>query len=531
MTKFKVSRILGRGQKLFFVYETVLLIAGAVLSVYPIRYMEKIVNLAVYGKRDTVSEILLWGSVYLFLQILRAFFIAVSDYFARKKQAEIMFSLQIHSFSQLTKVKMNQIRFSDASKMSAALVEDTQYAGENMITAYTELVTSVFTFILGIYFISRINPGLCFLIFPLALISSLIIRRLSGKSFENLTEQRKESTELWKTFEEGILGFLPLRFHQDISYYLKKIESRGMTLKKAMKKQAYLESSSYFFTSSLFMITIGCIMIVSSVFVVKGQITIGGLTAVMMYNNLLSEPLIQLQEIVKKIQKLRVSLSRLAGIYTLSVDEMQEQTGPIDTILIEDAGYLVNGKEILGHVNLNIKMGTSVMIGGKTGAGKTTLVNLITGVYPCSSGRVSYQYQNQSVGYFPKISYMLQDEYLFDDTVYNNILIGNRNAGQKKLEEVVSICGLEHVITAHPGKIGANGKNLSGGERKRVLLARTILDEDSDIFVFDEMSASLDEDTYIRLWKSIDTFLQRKIRIYIEHNDCMQAYVDELIVI
>ena len=89
-----------------------------------------------------------------------------------------------------------------------------------------------------------------------------------------------------------------------------------------------------------------------------------------------------------------------------------------------------------------------------------------------------------------------------------------------------SICELEDIIRHHKGPIGENGICLSGGERKRVLIARTIADYDSDLFIFDEMSASLDHDTFLRIWNRVDHYLKAKSRVYIEHNRSIQKLVD-----
>ena len=526
MNKFFMKGIIDRKTKVFFVYETLFFLLGSFLSIYPIKYMEKVINVAVYGGNNVIAKILSLGGVYLLLQIIRAMVIALAEYLAKLKQAEITMELQLQTFSHISKMKLSHINFNDTSSISVTLIEDTQYAGENLITSYKELVTAAFNFIFGVYYISKINPALCLLVFPLGLISSIAIKRISEKSFDNMKKQRAKSTELWKTFEEGILAFLPLRIHQDIGSYSDKIKTKGMSLKQVLQKQAYLESATYFGTSALFMVTIGAIMILASLFVVQNKITIGGLTAIMMYNNLLSEPLIKMQDIIKKIQKLKVSLSRLADIYHMSTEDENMKIGPIDGILLQDVSYEINGKTVLKNIDLHINKDTSIMIKGETGAGKTTLVNIITGVYPCSSGSIVYLFQNKEMNYTPKVSYMLQDEYLFDDTILNNILVGNRNIGKEELETVIDICNLPEVISAHPEKIGMNGKNLSGGERKRVLLARTILDNVSDIFVFDEMSASLDEKNYMDLWVKIDAYLANKIRIYIEHNAIMEQKMD-----
>ena len=481
MNKFVWKFLLNQKQKWFFILQTVLILIGALLSVCPIYFMEKVINAAVYSTNQSLKIIIFYGGIYLFLQIVRAYLVAKTEFLAKQKQAEITYNLQVDTFEQISKIKLNQIKFNSTSGISTTLIEDTQFVGENVITSYNELVSAIATFIFGVYFISKINPWLCLLILPLALISSIVIKKLAEQSYENLNEQREKSTELWSTFEEGILGFLSLRLHNDIKNYFSKIKNRGISLKNALERQAGLESRTYFCTSSLFMITIGCIMISSSIFIVNGKITVGGLTAIMMYNNLLSEPMIKLQDIVKKLQKLNVSANRLKKIFShIEVDE-DNVNDVVDKIMLENIYYKINGRSILENISLTISPKSSLMIHGETGSGKTTLVNIITGVYACTEGNIRYFYNDRKRDCRPRVSYMLQDEYLFNDTIYENICIGNRTATKENIDNIIKICKLSSVIKNHPEKIGENGKYLSGGERKRILSARTIIDSTADI--------------------------------------------------
>lgn len=531
MNKFVWKFLLNQKQKWFFILQTVLILIGALLSVCPIYFMEKVINAAVYSTNQSLKIIIFYGGIYLFLQIVRAYLVAKTEFLAKQKQAEITYNLQVDTFEQISKIKLNQIKFNSTSGISTTLIEDTQFVGENVITSYNELVSAIATFIFGVYFISKINPWLCLLILPLALISSIVIKKLAEQSYENLNEQREKSTELWSTFEEGILGFLSLRLHNDIKNYFSKIKNRGISLKNALERQAGLESRTYFCTSSLFMITIGCIMISSSIFIVNGKITVGGLTAIMMYNNLLSEPMIKLQDIVKKSQKLNVSANRLKKIFShIEVDE-DNVNDVVDKIMLENIYYKINGRSILENISLTISPKSSLMIHGETGSGKTTLVNIITGVYACTEGNIRYFYNDRKRDCRPRVSYMLQDEYLFNDTIYENICIGNRTATKENIDNIIKICKLSSVIKNHPEKIGENGKYLSGGERKRILLARTIIDSTADIYIFDEMSSSLDVDTYRELWENIEQFLCKKIRIYIEHSTIFYNKADSIILI
>ena len=81
----------------------------------------------------------------------------------------------------------------------------------------------------------------------------------------------------------------------------------------------------------------------------------------------------------------------------------------------------------------------------------------------------------------------------------------------------------------HKGPVGDNGEKLSGGERKRVLIARAIADTEADLYIFDEMSASLDHQTFIGIWNQVDHYLKGKMRIYIEHNLAVKDQADQVV--
>lgn len=181
--------------------------------------------------------------------------------------------------------------------------------------------------------------------------------------------------------------------------------------------------------------------------------------------------------------------------------------------------YHFSGRAIYKGLQGRFKNGEKICILGETGCGKTTLVNIILGLYPIESGTVTYYYQGKQVYGRPNISYLVQDGYLFDTSIRENIRIGNPDIREDVYNKIVGICMLDNTIKAHgENPIGDDGCNLSGGEKKRIRLAQMLANTNADIYVFDELTGSLDEETYTKILSNVFEVLEDKLCIFIEHN-------------
>lgn len=504
---------------------------GVIAGVYPVRLIQKIVDLAVINSENVIFDILQVGGVYLFIQIVGAGMEAIAKGLAGSLQADIAFRAQLQLFQALTRTKISAIKESNLTELNSSLVRDTECISQNLIQPYVDAIHSILSFLFGLYFMLKINCMLTLLILPLGLISSFMIKYVTGKSSENLTKQRESMNELWKVFHEGIYGFLPIKLHYYTEQYLSKMKENGEKLRHIQIQQGVLESKVLFWTKTLFMSTIGIILVTAALLVTKNKVSIGGLTAILMYNHMLTDPLLNLLKINQNIVKVNVSFQRIQVILNLPKDEEEIPFCKIDEVQINCISQSIKDRQLFHDLNLNIKAPASLAIFGETGSGKSTLANLIVGILSPGKGTINYRYQGNFVYGRPHISYMIQEEYLFDDTILQNIRIGNPDLSDENFKQILKICELEEIYKNHLGAIGENGSKLSGGERKRLMLARTLADQKADIFIFDELSSSLDSDTFFRIFHSVEAMLDNKIRIYIEHNRQVKPFVSSVICI
>ena len=199
----------------------------------------------------------------------------------------------------------------------------------------------------------------------------------------------------------------------------------------------------------------------------------------------------------------------------------------IDKAKIEykDVSFAYDGeKEVLKSINLKIEGGNIIALIGHSGAGKTTIMNLIPRFYNASSGEILIDNQSiNKVSLFSlrkNISLVSQDITLFDDTVLSNIAYANSEASKEKILEASKFSATHDFVEQLPEKydtpIGENGVRLSGGEKQRISIARAIL-KDAPIILLDEATSSLDADTEHKIQEAIMYLTKNKTTIIIAH--------------
>ena len=186
--------------------------------------------------------------------------------------------------------------------------------------------------------------------------------------------------------------------------------------------------------------------------------------------------------------------------------------------------YETNEKNVLKNINLNIEGGKMTALVGRSGSGKSTILNLIPRFYQPQSGDIKID--NQSIfnvtinSLRSHISLVSQETTLFDDTIKNNIKYANENATDDEIKEVARLSNSEEFIEKLPNKyetlIGENGIRLSGGEKQRISIARAMIKK-SSIILLDEATSSLDSETEKKIQEALNTLIQNKTTVVIAH--------------
>ncbi len=287
------------------------------------------------------------------------------------------------------------------------------------------------------------------------------------------------------------------------------------------------------------------VAILGGVMATKGYITVGLISTFLLYARQFTRPLNEMANIYNTLQTAVAGAERIFEIF----DEQTEEPdvldakileNPVGEIVFEDVcfGYEY-GKPILNHINLTIAPGTKIAIVGPTGAGKTTIINLLTRFYDITSGRIlldGIDLRNYKRADLRKaFSVVLQDTELFQMSILENIRYGNKAATN---EEVIAAAKSAHAhgfIERLPLKydtiIGAEANTLSQGEKQLLTIARAVL-TNAPIMILDEATSSVDTRTEKRIKKAMENLTKGRTSIFIAHRlstirDCYIIVLDQ----
>ena len=517
--------------KLILIRMVILAFLASLFAISPILVMEKIVDNASSFNLDRLPMILILSFLYLIMQIIGNGLFAFCSYQAKKESREIGSNLQLQVYKKLTVIDISEIDKISTIEFANIAVEDSTIIAENYLVPINNLFISIFTFSMALIYMLRINWMLTLILFPLCLLTALVSKKLQSKMEVYVSNKRENSKILFNNFSQIIFGIKSIRSFKKETYFSNVIEDSSNKLKTSDIKQSQLESLSEGVLSCLFMTTIGLILLVTSIFLIKGMITFGIMVAILMYNNMLVDPLLQLVNIQAQIIKVKESISRINALFKLrEYKPSYHYEERINKIVVDNVTFKYPKSDIKMLFNFSVNQKEKVLVFGNSGIGKSTLAKIITGFYKPLSGIIRFYSNDIELSYIPYISYLEQDGYLFNLPIKDNILFGDEYVNEK-YNEILKICCLEELIAEYGDKkIGVNGNKLSGGQCKRILLARALY-KDAPIYVFDEITSSLDENLIDIILDNLSTYLKKKIVIFIDHNNKLKMYVDTIITV
>jgi ATP-binding cassette subfamily B protein len=287
------------------------------------------------------------------------------------------------------------------------------------------------------------------------------------------------------------------------------------------------------------------IIFLSAKLVIDGSITLGMMLAISSIVGSLNGPITQLIEFVRELQDAKISLARLSEIHEKE-DEIQQETNqtndvPYDAdIDIKNLSFRYLGSDIpvLENLSLVIPANKVTAIVGVSGSGKTTLMKLLLKFYEPNNGEVNIgntQLKNISQkAWRSNIGAVMQEGFIFSDTIANNIAIGVDKVDKERLVYAADVANIKEYVSGLPlgynTKIGSEGLGMSTGQKQRLLIARAVY-KNPEILFFDEATSALDANNEREIMRKLDIFFKDKTVVVIAHRLSTVMNADQIVVL
>ena len=356
--------------------------------------------------------------------------------------------------------------------------------------------------------------------------------RLLGKRVSKVTVQTMDiasvlNTHLLEIFRNHKL----IKIFQKETYETSRANNALEQLKNKGKKLAIIYARSSPIMEFLTGIMIAILIYYSGNLISSGEIAVNNFFSFLAAMMLAYQPVRTLATLNLTINQGIAAAKRILPVidqkHKISEDENLSGLKISDgTINFEKVNFSYNSssRTILNDINLNIKGGEMTSLVGHSGAGKSTILNLIPRFYDCTNGDIKID--NQSIrekrlsSLRKNVSLVSQETTLFDDTILNNIKYANLNASDQEIKEAAKLSFSEEFIDLLPNKyntlIGENGIRLSGGEKQRLSIARAFL-KNSKIILLDEATSSLDSETEKKIQNALSFLTKGKTTLVIAH--------------
>lgn len=395
---------------------------------------------------------------------------------------------------------INEFQRDNNSKYVSTLTNDVNTIEVNYIDGLYEVVVNSINFVVGILIIGYISPMALGVGIGISILSTVISIVLS-KPIQTHQTQRSALYEGYTSYIKEVISAFHIIKSNNLN---EKVQKDFYNKSAAIQHKGYIIDKLYTYISCLQNVnmTIAMYSLVGfTVFMaIKGQLTLGGVILVVNNMEKIIFPLMQAGEWLPKLFATKQLFVKVDD--TLKNQDNYQESITIDklqnSIEFQNVSFGYQDTEVLKDISLSLKKGEKYLVIGPSGGGKSTLLKLLWKYYMPNSGHISIDGSSlrdvTKESYFRHISNVEQQVFLFEDTVRNNISL-YKDYTEEELNRAIEGAGLKDFIAGLPEGLDSiitdNGKNISGGEKSRIAIARGLLQK-ADIIFLDEAFASLD---------------------------------------
>ena len=468
------------------------------------------------------------------LYVVSALFSYLQNFLVSGVAQKTIYSLRKTVDQKLRRLPLGYFDRGSIGDVLSRVTNDVDTVATTLQQGINQVVNSVFTLVTILVMMMVISPvltGVALLTLPLSLLASMNVVRLSQKLFKG---QADTLGTLNGYVEEMYTGHNVVKVFSQEGNTVEAFDRLNGELYRYSWKANFI--SGIIMPVSGFIGNLGYIIVtvLGAVWVIQGRFLVGSIQSFIQYVRHFNNPIVQLANLANMLQSTIAAAERVFEL----LDEAEETPDPLPQGEIPQAARRGSGsvefqnvsfgytpdRTLINNLSLSIRPGETVAIVGPTGAGKTTLVNLILRFYEVSGGRILLD--GEDIAQMPRaalrsrIGMVLQDTWLFSGTIRENIRYGRLDATDAEVEEAARSARADKFIRALPQgydtQLGEDASNISQGQRQLLTIARAIL-SDPDILILDEATSSVDTRTEVLIQKAMNALMKGRTSFVIAH--------------
>ena len=464
------------------------------------------------------------------LYLLRILFRFGSNYLTHKAAWHLVGDLRSRLYNKLQSLDLGFFHDKQTGDLMSRVINDTRDFELLYAHMIPDILTNVATFVGVLVILLTINWKLALITccpIPLILLSGVVFSKIVRPFFK---ASQKSMGELNAQLQDSLSGLHEIQAFGQEKYESQRVQEKNLAQVGAMLRA--LRASAIFHPSVEFLSSAGTVLVVffGGFLAYRGQLSVEDIVAFMLYLSLFYAPVSGLANLLESLQQSLAGAERVTLILDTpsaieNAPDARDMGRASGAVTFENVSFHYSNKiPVLKDISFSCEPGMMVALVGPTGVGKTTTTQLISRFYDPVEGRVLIDGQDirdvtlESLRH--NISPVLQDTFLFNGTISENIGYAKPDATQEEIEAAAKAANIHEDIMSMPEKyetkVGERGLRLSGGQKQRVAIARAILRQ-SPIIVLDEATASVDVQTEKQIQKAIKNLAGKQTIIAIAH--------------
>ena len=481
--------------------------------------------------------------VYLFRGVLYELGSYYSNYFMTNAVQSMIEDMRNDLSKKINRIPVSYFDQHQFGDLLGRFTSDVETVSNALQQSFLQIVNAIFTLSLVIAMVLYLNLTLGLIVIssiPITFFGAQLIMKKSQPYFK---EQADVLGALNGFVQENLSGFNVLKLYVREESSQEDFRDITRRLQQVGFKANFISGLMMPILNAISDLTYLLVAVIGAIQVLAGRLTVGNMQAFVQYVWQINQPIQNLSQLAGTLQSAKSSLDRVFQV----LDEPDEILGKNEALDKELTGQVsfnhvdfqyVEDKPLIRDFNLEVKPGEMVAIVGPTGAGKTTLINLLMRFYDVTKGAITVDGHDirdlSRQDYRKQFGMVLQDAWLYEGTIKENLLFGNLDATDEEIVAAAKAANVDHFIRTLPGgynmEMNQESSNISLGQKQLLTIARALL-ADPKILILDEATSSVDTRLELLIQKAMKNLMKGRTSFVIAHRLSTIQEADKILVL